>query len=227
MRHLQRGRLAWGLAASFILSGCSIFGGDPESTTTPTPEVSAAVPSAPATSADPSASATSAVPTPSESPSTPQPRNDLKAGRLTRTLTSGSVVTRVNYSLRNPIEKWSLGVPQPLTVSLTVFGKRGNKVAQTKRKIYLSRVTVYLDVSDANGHLYSPEPLVDKPDITPGFLVTFPTSYTQVFVLPPLQEEADSLSLDIRYELLSLQSSSIPRDFSKRTATDTIVISKP
>ena len=63
-------------------------------------------------------------------------------------------------------------------------------IAPTNRKIYLSRVTAYLDVSDATGHLDSPDPLVDKADVNPGFLVTSPSSYTQVFVLPSLPDEA-------------------------------------
>jgi hypothetical protein len=97
----------------------------------------------------------------------------------------------------------------------------------TTRKIYLSRVTAYLDVSDTTGHLDSPDPLVDKADITPGFLVTSPSSYTQVFVLPSLPDEATRLIIEFRYEMLVMQSASTPRDFSKRTVTDTLVISRP
>jgi hypothetical protein len=97
----------------------------------------------------------------------------------------------------------------------------------TTRKIYLSRVSAYLDVSDTTGHLDSPDPLVDKADITPGFLVTSPSSYTQVFVLPSLPDEATRLIIEFRYEMLVMQSASTPRDFSKRTVTDTLVISRP
>jgi hypothetical protein len=61
--------------------------------------------------------------------------------------------------------------------------------------------------------------------VSPGFLVTSPSSYTQVFVLPSLPDGATKLTIDFRYEMLILQPQSSPRDFSKRTATDTIVIS--
>ena len=97
----------------------------------------------------------------------------------------------------------------------------------TDQKIYLSRVTAFLEVSDAAGHLDSPDPLVDKADISPGFLVLAPSYYTQVFILPPLPDEATELTIDFRYEILILQPRSSPRDFAKRTATDTVVISKP
>jgi hypothetical protein len=103
----------------------------------------------------------------------------------------------------------------------------GQYVRSTNQKIYLSKVTAFLDVSDATGHLDSPDPLVDTADITPGFLVTSPSTYSQVFVLPSLPDEATSLTIDFRYEMLVLQSQSTPRDFSKRTVTDTLVISRP
>ena len=50
--------------------------------------------------------------------------------------------------------------------------------ALTGQKIYLSRVTADLEISDATGHLDSPDALVDRADISPGFLVTSPSSYT-------------------------------------------------
>jgi hypothetical protein len=142
-----------------------------------------------------------------------------------------AIIGAVNrqYSLRSRVQEWSPGVAQPLTVSLTAGARQGagQYRVSTNRKIYLSRVTAYLDVSDTTGHLDSPDPLVDKADITPGFLVTSPSSYTQVFVLPSLPDEATRLIIEFRYEMLVLQSASTPRDFSKQTVTDTLVISRP
>ena len=66
-----------------------------------------------------------------------------------------------------------------------------------------------------------------RADVTPGFLVTSPTYYTQVFTLPALPARATTLTIDFRYEILLLQAGSAPRDFEKRTATDTLVISRP
>jgi hypothetical protein len=160
-------------------------------------------------------------------PSTDKPlRNDLKKGRVTRTLKAGAVRATVRYSIQNRVERWAPGVAQPLKVSITARQpSTSGYVASADRKIYLSRVTAYLDVSDATGHLDSPDPLVDKADVNPGFLVTSPSSYTQVFVLPSLPDEATKLTIDFRYEMLVLQPQSNPRDYSKRTATDSLVIS--
>jgi hypothetical protein len=60
----------------------------------------------------------------------------------------------------------------------------------------------------------------------PGFLVTSPTYYTQVFTLPPLPAKASRLTIEFRYEILVLQPASTPSDFEKRTTTDTLIISR-
>ena len=166
---------------------------------------------------------------PPSAQSTEEPApNDLKKGRVTRTLKAGAVRVKVKYSLQNRVQRWAPGVAQPLKVSFTALQEQSatQYVASADRKIYLSRVTAYLDVSDATGHLDSPDPLVDKADVNPGFLVTTPSSYTQVFVLPSLPDEATKLTIDFRYEMLVLQPQSTPRDYSKRTATDTLIISR-
>jgi hypothetical protein len=155
--------------------------------------------------------------------------NDLEKGRVIRTLKAGAIRVKVKYSLQNRVQQWAPGVAQPLKVSFTALQEQSatRYVAPADRKIYLSRVTASLDVSDATGHLDSPDPLVDKADVNPGFLVITPSSYTQVFVLPSLPDEATKLTIDFRYEMLVLQPRSTPRDFSKRTATDTLTILRP
>jgi hypothetical protein len=213
----QRARwLASVLGALLVLPACSAWeGSEPVSVTTPYGQVT---PTAGASSERPSA------------PATGKPaHDDLKKRRVTRSLKAGAVKVTIKYSLRNRVQEWSPGVAQPLTVSMTALAQQGTGqyTVSTNQKIYLSRLTAYLDVSDATGHLDSPDPLVDKADITPGFLVTSPSSYTQVFVLPSLPDEATSLTIEFRYEMLVLQSDSTPRDFSKHTATDTLVISRP
>jgi hypothetical protein len=161
--------------------------------------------------------------------STGKARNDLKKGRAIRSLKAGAVKIKVKYSLRDRVQEWSPGVAQPLNVSLTAATKprmvQGHRVAG--QRIYLSRVTAYLEISDAMGHLDSPDPLVDRADVTPGFLVTAPTYYDQVFSLPALPARATKLTIDFRYEILLLQPFSSPRDFERRTATDTLIISRP
>jgi hypothetical protein len=211
--HVNNPAMRWlglALGALLILSACSEQG-EPVSVTTPSESVS------------------STAPPSSEEPSTRSngkpSHNDLKTGHLARTLEVGNVKVAVEYSLRNRVERWSPGIAQPLTVSMTTVGRSGQ--AQSGRKIYLSRVTADLEVSDATGHLDSPEALVDKAGISPGFLVTSPSSYTEVFLLPSLPDEATRLSIDFRYEMLILQPRSSPRDFAKETVIDTVVISVP
>ena len=200
--------LGLALGALLILSACSEQG-EPVSVTTPSEPVSS---TAPPSSEEPS------------TPSTGKPsHNDLKTGHLTRSLKAGDVKLAVEYSLRNRVQQWSPGVDQPLTVSMTTDSQSGQG---RRQKIYLSRVTADLEVSDATGHLDSPDALVDRADISPGFLVTSPSSYTEVFLLPSLPDEATRLTIDFRYELLFLQPRSNPRDFAKQTATDTLVISR-
>jgi hypothetical protein len=176
----------------------------------------------------PSEAVSSTAPQSSEEPSTASnqkpSRNDLETGHLTRTLKAGNVKVAVEYSLRNRVERWSPGVGQPLTVSMTTVGHSGQ--SRTAQKIYLSRATADLEVSDTNGQLDSPDSLFDRAEISPGFLVTSPSSYTAVFVLPSLPDEATRLTIDFRYELLLLQQWSKTRDFAKQTATDTLVISR-
>ena len=187
MVHVRNRGMRWlglALGALLILSACSAQGGEPVSVTTPSDSVSSTAP-----------------PDEPSSPSTGKPsHNDLRTGHLTRSLKAGDVKLTVEYSLRNRVERWSPGVDQPLTVSMTTARQLGQ--APTDQKIYLSRVTADLEVSDVTGHLDSPDALVDKADISPGFLVTSPSSYTEVFVLPSLPDEATRLTIDFRYELL-------------------------
>jgi hypothetical protein len=214
VRYRRARCLGLAVAASLVLSACSELGGGPVSVTTP---ISHTTPSGAPSTKRPSA------------PSTAKLRNDLKKGRVTRSFEAGALQVTVEYSLENRVQQWSPGVGQPLEVSMEAIHQRGTGrySTPTGRKIYLSRVTAYLDVADATGHLDSPEPLTDKADVNPGFFVTTPSSYSQVFVLPPMPDEATKLTIDFRYEMLVLQSQSTTRDFSKQTATDTLVISMP
>jgi hypothetical protein len=209
----RRGAVA--LAASLVLlAGCSVGGGEPASVTTPYARLT---PSPVPSSERPSAPSTGKA-----------PRNDLKTGRATHSLKAGSVSVKVQYSLRNSVQNWSLGIVQSMTVSLTARRSKGVQAGRvTKQKIYLFRVSALTQVSDAAGHLGSPNTIVDRADVTPGFLVTSPTYYTQVFTLPVFPAKATRLTIDFRYEILLLQSTSAPRDFAKRTATDTLIISRP
>ena len=156
--------------------------------------------------------------------------NDLKKARVTRSLKAGAVKLNRQVLITKPCPRVvSRRRPTPDDLDRRPQPNKapGQYTASTNQKIYLSRLTAYLDVSDPTGYLDSPDPLIDKADITPGFFVTTPSSYSQVFALPSLPDEATRLTIEFSYEMLVLQSNSTPRDFSKRTATDTLVISLP
>lgn len=109
-------------------------------------------------------------------------------------------------------------VAKPLTVSLTVIAN-GN----SGQKIYLTRVTANLSIEDDQGPLDPPRALVDTANISPGFIVTFLYTYGQVFTIPAVDDAAMSVKIDFSYELL-LQSEPGSDDYSKQTATDSVVV---
>jgi hypothetical protein len=63
--------------------------------------------------------------------------NHLKKGRVTRALKTGPVQVKVKYSLRNRVQRWSPGVDQALTVSLTARSStiRLQSGAATKQRL--------------------------------------------------------------------------------------------
>jgi hypothetical protein len=208
--HAVLAQFGAGALAAVLLSSCAALGLEPKSGQSST---------SPATQSAPS----STVPTSSSSPeATSVPtagRNDLKTKRLDRRFRAGSIRITVTYTTSETFDRWRPGVPEPLNITMTARGAGGQKV-------YLSRLTIYMDISDDTGPLGGPEPIVDSADnagISPGFLVTTPNTYNQVFVLPPLPDGARTLVLSLRYEILLLQG---PHDYVKRAATDSIVMTR-
>ena len=194
------------LIVAITLSSCSWLG------VSPNPPAATAGPTTPAISTQ--------SPSPTATPSKVTGRNDLKSGRTTRTVKSGRVRVALEYSLVEKVEDWTPGASQPLTVSLSAVGPNA------RQRIYLLRATAYLEVFDEKGLFYSPESLEDQANVSPGYLVTSPSTYTQVFGLPPLPEGATMLKIVFRYEILAHQTGSAPPDYAKLVANDTIVISR-
>lgn len=198
-----------GIIIAFTATGCS--GGDnpaivPPPTTPAGPSASPSAPPDPTATADPTA--------------TPKPPpNDLAGNRTTRTVRAGPVSIRVTYGTRLSVDRWKATGSKPLDVSLTA-----SDGSSRSRKVYLSRLTMTMSVSDESGELPAPSPQVDAANISPGYLVTSPNTYSQAFVIPDLDDSAKSLTLNFRYELLLQQGPTIARDYSKQTATDTLRI---
>ena len=64
---------------------------------------------------------------------------------------------------------------------------------------------------------------MDEANLAPGFIVTFPYTYGQVFLLPAVDAGAQSLTLDFTYEFL-LQVAPNSRDYAKQTARDSFTV---
>lgn len=151
--------------------------------------------------------------------STRPAQNDLKKGdKLKRTFNAGDVTVNVAYATTLPTKDWTPVALKPLSVTLTaIVNSDGGK------KIYLTRVTVDSVVTSEGESLEAPPPLVDTANISPGYIVTFPSTYAQVFTIPAVDDGATEVSLNLTYEML-LQTDPLARDYQKQTATDTVII---
>ncbi len=167
------------------------------------------------------APAASGSATPSASP-TPSPRpsavNDLAKGSAKRTLTAGGVEAAVTYYSDVPLDRWTPGATKPLNVALTASFPDGSE-----QDIYLRSVEARVDVAGPDGPLPAAEPLTDQAEVEPGYLVTKPSSYSEVLTLPPLDPAARSVTLNLTYELLA-QSAPKSKRYLKQTASDSLRI---
>ena len=167
------------------------------------------------------ASTASPVPSASPTPSPAKPtkvQNDLAKGSAKRKLAAGGVTLAVTYFSTLDMGRWTPAATKPL--SLGVSGSFGDG---SEQDIFLNQVTANIDVTGPDGPLPAAEPLVDQADVTPGYLITSPSSYSQVFTVPTLPPEATSLTLNLTYELLA-QSAPKSQTYLKQSASDTLVI---
>ncbi|PWC04896.1 hypothetical protein [Agromyces badenianii] len=150
-------------------------------------------------------------------PATPV-QNDLAAGAATRTIEVGAITLTVDYWSTLSMDEWTAAANKPLS-----FAVHATVTPADGQKIYLSRVTATPVVANASGALPSFEPLVDQASVAPGYLVLDPYSFSQTFIVPPVDAEADRLELTMKYELLQ-QSTPTSNDFAKQTAVDSLTI---
>lgn len=158
----------------------------------------------------------SASPTPSAAE--PEAQNDLAEGSAKRKLAAGGVNLAVTYFSTLDMGRWTPSATKPLSLGLS-----GSFADGSKQDIFLSQVTAAVDVAGPAGPLPAAEPLVDQADVAPGYLVTSPSSYSQVFTVPALPPEATTLTLNLTYELLA-QSAPKSKTYLKQSASDTLVI---
>jgi hypothetical protein len=178
--------------------------------------------SAPSVAPVPPASSTAV--TPSVTPASPKPtakpaaRNDLRSGQVKRSFRVPGLTVSTTYQTPLAINKWTPDVTKPLNVTLTAYADKAKA-----QKIYLTRVRANISVSDNSGRLDSPDALVDTANISPGFIVTFPYTYGQVFVIPSVDTGATSITIDFTYEFL-LQVTPSSKDYAKQSARDSLTI---
>ena len=168
-----------------------------------------------ATTAAPTVSAT---PTPTPTPSAAPVRNDLSKGSLKRELGAGGINLAVVYYSTLDLGQWTPQATKPFTISAS-----GKFADGSKQDIFLTAVTVRIDVAGADGPLTAPEPLNDDANVSPGYLVKSPNAYGQVFSLPSVEPDATSVTLNITYQLLA-PTAPKSKTYFKQSANDTIVI---
>ncbi|MET1006508.1 MAG: hypothetical protein ABWX96_13235 [Propionibacteriaceae bacterium] len=156
---------------------------------------------------------------PSVTPSAAEPvQNDLATGSAKRRLEAGGVRIKVNYWSTLDMADWTQNALKPLNLSASAAFIDGSE-----QDIFLSKVSVNMSVAGAKGALTSPDALVDASTVTPGYLITSPSSYGQVFTVPALAAGATSVTLTLTYELL-VQSAPKAKTYSKQTASNDLVI---
>lgn len=144
--------------------------------------------------------------------------NELASGTTEHTLNVGSIGLTVNYFSTLSMDLWKADANKPLSISMSaeLAGDEGQRV-------YLSNMEVIAAVYGPNGALPSPDQLSDKATVQPGYLVKAPYSYSQTFVLPPVDPEATYITLSLAYELL-LQTTPTSTEYAKQTASDTLTV---
>jgi len=147
--------------------------------------------------------------------------NDLQTGSTKRTLKAGDITLAVTYFSTLDMGQWYADADKPL--SLTAAASLGTDVGQG---VYLNKVTLTTTVRGPKGPLAAPPAQVDQSTVPPGYFVKNPFSYSQTFVIPPLDKRATSATFSIVYELL-LQTDATSSAYAKETASDSITVTFP
>ena len=165
-----------------------------------------------------------AVPTPvatvqpTLAPTRAKTKNDLSRGVAKHRLDAGAIELKTVYYSNMPMAQWTPEANKPLTLSLTADFPEGYK-----QDIYLAEVDVRMDVAGPDGPLASPAPVVDQATVAPGYLIKKPNSYGNVFTVPALPADAQSVSLTFTYQLLA-PSKPKSKTYSKQVTTDTVTV---
>ncbi|HEY5847157.1 MAG TPA: hypothetical protein VIT42_10275 [Microlunatus sp.] len=203
----ERSLAALALATLLVAAGCS------------TPPWEQGSTASPAASTSPSESATpSATPTPAPT-STAKVENDLAKGSLKRTLTAGAAELKVTYWSTLDLGDWVPQVPKPLNVVASATLDGGAK----DQNVYLSAVKVATTAYAADGSPQVLGPVDDTADVEPGYLITKPSSFQQVFALPAAPEGSTAVRISVTYELL-IQSAPDAKTYLRQATSDSFQV---
>jgi hypothetical protein len=199
---------ALALAAALLLTvGCS----------TP-PWQEGAAPS-PGTSGTPGSPSTSPTPTPSPTPTRVDIDNDLAKGSLKRTLTAGAAELKVTYWSTLDLGQWTPQVPKPLNVVASATLDGGAK----DQNVYLSAVRVNTTATGEDGSPQVLDPVEDNADVKPGYVITKPSSFQQVFTLPAAAAGSTAVQITVTYELL-IQSAPDSKTYLRQATSDSFQV---
>lgn len=194
------------LTAVLVAGGCGTPPWQQEATT-----------ASPATSVSPSAAESPAA-TPTTSSTVPV-QNDLSTGSLKRTLTAGAAELRVTYWSTLDLGDWVPHVPKPLNVVASATLDGGAK----GQNVYLSAARVSTTAYGADGTPEVLKAVSDTSDVRPGYLITKPSSFQQVFSLPAAPDGSTALQITITYELL-IQSAPDSTTYLRQATSDTFQV---
>lgn len=153
-------------------------------------------------------------------PKSPGVKNDLDDLPLRRSLETGPVTVKVEYTTHLPLEDWRAETTKPLLVTLTATNTK-----KKRQKIFLTRVTMNFTAYDESGQLDVPQTLTDSANLQPGYIVTNPNTYNQSFNIPVVDRAAIRIVIDMSYEfLLEVDRDGENRDLAKQVATDTLTV---
>ncbi|MGI3783206.1 MAG: hypothetical protein ACRYG2_20775 [Janthinobacterium lividum] len=156
--------------------------------------------------------------TPAPTPTRAKVKNDLSRGVAKHTLDAGAIELKTVYYSNMPMAQWTPEANKPLTLSLTADFPEGYK-----QDIYLAELDVRIDVTGPDGPLASPAPIVDQATVSPGYLIKKPNSYGNVFTVPAVPADAQSVTLTFTYQLLA-PSKPKSKTYSKQVTTDTVTV---
>ena len=163
--------------------------------------------------------ATSPSASPTPTPTSASVKNDLAKGSRKRTLSAGAAEVKVTYWSTLDLQQWTPDVPKPLNVVATATLDGGAK----GQNVYLSTVRVTSTATGEDGTPKVLDPVDDTADVKPGYLITKPSSYQQVFTLPAAAAGSTAMQITITYELL-IQSAPDSKTYLRQATSDTFQV---